>query len=303
MVETWELRSRFAGALAASYGREVPAYNTLVDVAGAVNADFAARNPADAERRGGLARVTAERRGAIRLGGPTELRQAAILFAGFGMHPVGCYDLRGASAPAPVVSTAFRPVDPIELARNPFGMCTSMLTTADRRFFDCDRQHRLENALAARTVFPTELLHLAALATEEGGLTPPAGSASSPGRKPNSRRGGWRTSPTGSPAGNTSRSPSASRTSSPRRWAPASSTYRGSPKHSAGPCTTRSRSTDSSRIEPERGQHREPSRPRGVVPPRRGSTDQVWCRDHRRRWTARRAHTDHRDRTAQGDRE
>ncbi|MDV7089189.1 VOC family protein [Rhodococcus opacus] len=173
MVETWELRARFARVLAAMYGREVPAYDTLVDVAGAVNADFAARNPADAQRRGGLARITSERRGAIRLGGPTELRQAAILFAGFGMHPVGFYDLRDAPAPEPVVSTAFRPVDPIELGRNPFGMFTSMLTTADRRFFDCDRQRRLENVLAARTVFPTEVLHLAALATEEGGLTAP----------------------------------------------------------------------------------------------------------------------------------
>ncbi|SEC02400.1 2-oxoadipate dioxygenase/decarboxylase family protein [Rhodococcus koreensis] len=173
MVETWELRARFARALGAAYGRTVPAYDTLVEVADEVNADFAARNPAGAERRGGLARITVERHGAIRLGGPTELRQAAILFSGFGMHPVGCYDRRDAPEPAPVVSTGFRPVDPIELARNPFGMFTSMLTTADRRFFDGDLQHRLENVLAARSVFPTELLHLAALATEEGGLTAP----------------------------------------------------------------------------------------------------------------------------------
>ncbi|MEN0134598.1 MAG: DUF1338 family protein [Rhodococcus sp. (in: high G+C Gram-positive bacteria)] len=173
MVETWELRARFAHALGAAYGRTVPAYDTLVEIAEEVNADFAARNPAGAELRGGLTRITVERHGEIRLGGPAELRQAAILFSGFGMHPVGCYDLRAAPDPAPLVSTGFRPVDPIELARNPFGMFTSMLTTADRRFFDCDLQHRLENVLAARTVFPTELLHLAALATEEGGLTAP----------------------------------------------------------------------------------------------------------------------------------
>ena len=173
MVETWELRARFARALGAAYSRTVPAYDTLAEVADEVNADFAARNPADAERRGGLARVTVERHGAIRLGGPTELRQAAILFSGFGMHPVGCYDRRDAPDPKPVVSTVFRPVDPIELARNPFGMLASMLTTDDRRFFDSDLQHRLENVLAARSVFPTELLHLAALATEEGGLTAP----------------------------------------------------------------------------------------------------------------------------------
>ncbi|MFE7419820.1 2-oxoadipate dioxygenase/decarboxylase family protein [Rhodococcus sp. NPDC057529] len=173
MVETWELRARFARALGAAYSRTVPAYDTLAEVADEVNADFSARNPADAERRGGLARIIVERHGAIRLGGPTELRQAAILFSGFGMHPVGCYDRRGAPEPEPVVSTVFRPVDPIELARNPFGMLASMLTTADRRFFDGELQHRLENVLAARTVFPTELLHLAALATEEGGLTAP----------------------------------------------------------------------------------------------------------------------------------
>ncbi|MFC0446663.1 2-oxoadipate dioxygenase/decarboxylase family protein [Rhodococcus jostii] len=174
MVETWELRARFARALAATYGRAVPAYDVLVDVAGEVNADFAARHPGDAERFGGLPRVTAERRGAIRLGGPAELRQAAILFAGFGMHPVGCYDLRDAATPAPVVATAFRPVEPIELARNPFGMFAPMLTTADRRFFDSAVQGRVENLLAARAVFPTELLHLAALAAEEGGLTAPS---------------------------------------------------------------------------------------------------------------------------------
>ncbi|MFC9550993.1 2-oxoadipate dioxygenase/decarboxylase family protein [Rhodococcus sp. NPDC056960] len=174
MVETWELRDRFARALAATYGREVPAYGVLVEVADAVNADFAARTPADAERFGGLSRVAAERRGAIRLAGPAELRQAAILFAGFGMHPVGCYDRRDASTPAPVVATTFRPVDPMELARNPFGMFASMLVTADRRFFGADLQRRVENLLAARTVFSTELLHLAALAAEEGGLTAPS---------------------------------------------------------------------------------------------------------------------------------
>lgn len=173
MVETWELRARFARTLGAAYGRTVPAYDTLVEVADEANADFAARNPDGTERRGGLARITVERHGEIRLGGPTEFRQAAILFSGFGMHPVGCYDRRDAPDPEPVVSTVFRPVDPIGLARNPFGMLASMLTTADRRFFDCDRQRRLENVLADRTVFPTELLHLAALATEEGGLTAP----------------------------------------------------------------------------------------------------------------------------------
>ena len=119
-VPQWQLRARFALALAELYGREVPAYNTLVEVSRAVNADFVAAHPDDAERLGSIARVTAERHGAIRVGSATELAQAGRLFAGFGMEPVGFYDLRDASASAvPVVSTAFRPIEPSELARKP----------------------------------------------------------------------------------------------------------------------------------------------------------------------------------------
>ena len=33
-VEIWELRARFAAALSAMYGAEVPAYTTLVEVSG-----------------------------------------------------------------------------------------------------------------------------------------------------------------------------------------------------------------------------------------------------------------------------
>ncbi len=81
--------------------------------------------------------MTAERHGAIRVGSPRELAQAARVFAGFGMYPVGFYDLRDASkSSVPVVSTAFRPVDADELARNPFRVFTSMLVATDRRFFD-----------------------------------------------------------------------------------------------------------------------------------------------------------------------
>ena len=55
------------------------------------------------------------------------------------MYPVGFYDLRDASkSSVPVVSTAFRPVDPDELAKNPFRVFTSMLANDDRRFFDAE---------------------------------------------------------------------------------------------------------------------------------------------------------------------
>ena len=48
------------------------------------------------DRLGGIDRVTAERHGAIRVGSPAELRQVGRIFRGFGMHPVGFYDLRDA---------------------------------------------------------------------------------------------------------------------------------------------------------------------------------------------------------------
>lgn len=84
------------------------------------------------------------------------------------MHPVGFYDLREAAASAvPVISTAFRPVDGEELARNPFRVFTSMLTPADPRFFDADLRTRLEAFLARRELFPPELLALADRATTE----------------------------------------------------------------------------------------------------------------------------------------
>jgi len=170
-VEQWELRARFAVSLATLYGEEVPAYTTLVDVSRAVNEDFVAAHGADAERLGSIGRVTAERHGAIRVGSPTEMAQVARLFAGFGMHPVGFYDLRDASSSSvPVVSTAFRPVATDELARNPFRVFTSMLVTDDRRFFDAATQERLEAFVAARELFSPEALALADRAVAEGGL-------------------------------------------------------------------------------------------------------------------------------------
>ena len=121
------------------YGREVPAYETLVEVTREINAEVVGRDGGDAERLGSVARVSAERHGAIRVGTPRELAQAARVFAAFGMHPVGFYDLRDAGPGAvPVVSTAFRPLDADELARNPFRVFTSMLVVDDPRYFDAD---------------------------------------------------------------------------------------------------------------------------------------------------------------------
>ncbi|MCO5973059.1 2-oxoadipate dioxygenase/decarboxylase [Actinoallomurus soli] len=171
MVDSTALRAAFARRLSAMYGTEVPAYNTLVDVAQEVNREVLERMGADAERLGSIDRVTAERHGAIRVGTPAEMAQVARIFGAMGMYPVGYYDLReAASSSVPVVSTAFRPVDETELAANPFRVFTSMLVTGDRRFFDEDLERRLGEFLGARRLFPPRLLELADRAEAEGGL-------------------------------------------------------------------------------------------------------------------------------------
>lgn len=174
-IEPWELRARFAQSLSELYAREVPAYGTLVAAAREVNEDVVRAEGADAERLGSLERVTAERHGAIRLGTPEELAQAARIFGAMGMFPVGFYDLRDAKpTPVPVVSTAFRPIDPDQLARNPFRVFTSLLAVADRRFFCQDLQDRLQAFLARRVLFGRELLELADRAERADGLPPAA---------------------------------------------------------------------------------------------------------------------------------
>jgi uncharacterized glyoxalase superfamily metalloenzyme YdcJ len=171
-VGQWQLRASFAQRLSDMYGREVPAYTTLVDVSREVNADVLRRAGADAERLGSIGRVTAERHGAIRVGTPAEMQQVARIFGALGMHPVGFYNLREAGSSAvPVVSTAFRPIAAEELARNPFRVFTSMLTPADPRFFAPDLRRRLESFLASRELFPPELLDLADLAERDRELS------------------------------------------------------------------------------------------------------------------------------------
>ena len=167
-----ELRARFAAALSELYGREVPAYTTLVEVCEEINAEVLAERGVDAERLGSIQRVTAERHGAIRVGTPEELAQVARVFGACGMHPVGFYDLREATPPIPVVSTAFRPIDRAELAANPFRVFTSLLVVDDRRFFDADTEAALTYFLAARTLFPDELLVLADRMIDDGQLPP-----------------------------------------------------------------------------------------------------------------------------------
>ena len=166
-----DLRAEFARRLSVMYGGEVPAYTTLVEVAQQVNGEVLDREGSAAERLGSIDRVTAERHGAIRVGSPHELAQVGRLFAAMGMAPVGFYDLRDAEpTPLPIVSTAFRPVDRAELARNPFRVFTSVLVPEDRRFFDADLRARVQTFVDQRALFPPELLDLADGAAADGGL-------------------------------------------------------------------------------------------------------------------------------------
>jgi uncharacterized glyoxalase superfamily metalloenzyme YdcJ len=146
----------------------VPAYTTLVEVSTQVNQECAVRH-ADAQRLGSLSRVTAERHGAIRVGTPDELAAATDLFEAFGMVPVGYYDLRDGVSPVPVVSTAFRPIESDELARNPFRVFTSMLALADPRFFDADLRSRVRAFLGRRQLFDPALIARARVIAADGG--------------------------------------------------------------------------------------------------------------------------------------
>jgi uncharacterized glyoxalase superfamily metalloenzyme YdcJ len=162
--EAWQLRAQFAAALSRMYAAEVPAYTTLVDVSTEVN-----RAVRSDDRLGSLHRVTAERHGAIRVGNTRELADVAALFAAFGMYPVGFYDLRDAASPVPVVSTAFRPIESDELAHNPFRVFTSMLATADARFFSPELRARVERFLDRRQLFDPALVAEARRIAADGG--------------------------------------------------------------------------------------------------------------------------------------
>lgn len=172
MIGATALRAHFARRLSDLYGREVPAYTTLLQVSREVNDQVLSRDAAAAQQFGSIDRVTAERHGAIRVGTPRELRQVTRIFAALGMYPTGFYDLRDVgSQPVPVISTAFRPHDRDELAANPFRVFTSMLVPQDRRFFDADLEQRLLRFLDARELFAPQLLALADRAVADDGLS------------------------------------------------------------------------------------------------------------------------------------
>lgn len=164
------IRSAFSAAMSAMYREEVPAYGTLMELVGEVNAKTLSAAPALRQRleaTDSLDRISEERHGAIRLGTPAELAMMRRVFAVMGMFPVGYYDL--STAGVPVHATAFRPVGAEALNCNPFRVFTSLLRID--LIADETLRAEVEKTLAARQIFSDAGVELTAKAEKQGGLT------------------------------------------------------------------------------------------------------------------------------------
>jgi len=168
-VSSDHIRSRFAQAMSDMYRLEVPLYGELMALVAQVNAQVLADDPALAQRldrNDERERLDLERHGAIRVGTADELAMLRRLFAVMGMLPVGYYDLSVAGVP--VHSTAFRPVEPAALARNPFRVFTSLLRL--ELIEDAAMREQAAAILARRDIFTAGARALIAQAEREGGL-------------------------------------------------------------------------------------------------------------------------------------
>ena len=163
------IRTLFSTAMSEMYRLEVPQYGTLMELVAQVNEEARKADPRLDQRLiegGEVERLHLERHGAIRLGTAFELATMRRLFAVMGMVPVGYYDLSVAGVP--VHSTAFRPVEPESLRRNPFRVFTSLL----RLDLIADPALRQEAAdiLARRSIYTPGCLALIDTAERHGGL-------------------------------------------------------------------------------------------------------------------------------------
>lgn len=161
-----EIRARFSAAMSEMYRKEVPLYGRLIELVREINDDILKQNPQLEVDLGNLDRVSQERHGAIRLGTAAELRTMAEVFRVMEMHPVGYYDLSVAGLP--VHSTAFRPIEKEELAKNPFRIFTSLLRTD---LLETDVQTAAETTLAKRDIFSPGLRKMLDVFRTKGELT------------------------------------------------------------------------------------------------------------------------------------
>ncbi|MBB3980520.1 putative glyoxalase superfamily metalloenzyme YdcJ [Sphingobium fontiphilum] len=169
-ISSTAIRARFAAAMSDMYRQEVPLYGDLLDIVSRVNAAVLAAEPAlraALEEAGELARLDAERHGAIRVGTAQELSALRRVFAVMGMAPVGYYDLSVAGVP--VHSTAFRPIDSEALRANPFRVFTSLLRLD--LIADTDLRAQAASILAGRRILSDRAMELVALHEERGGLS------------------------------------------------------------------------------------------------------------------------------------
>ncbi|EXJ83393.1 hypothetical protein A1O1_07015 [Capronia coronata CBS 617.96] len=160
-VDKDDLRTTFALAMSAMYKAEVPLYGDLVRIVQEVNQARSSKDLPVEER------LDLERHGAIRLGTPHELRTVRRVFAQIGLHPVDYYDLSVAGLP--MHATAFRPIDPKALSKNPFRIFTTLLRPELLR--PEPRQLALQ-LLGRRNIFSDELVLLLGVGEEQGGFFP-----------------------------------------------------------------------------------------------------------------------------------
>lgn len=169
MISSSDLRAKFSSAMSLMYRDEVPAYGTLMDLVAEVNSSTLNADPELAQTlktTNGLARISDERHGAIRLGTEAELKLIRRAFYQMGMFPVGYYDLSVAGIP--VHSTAFRPIDGEALSINPFRVFTSLLRLdlIENQALKTDA----EAVLAARHIFTDRLIEMIDQAEAQGGI-------------------------------------------------------------------------------------------------------------------------------------
>ncbi|KAL2801752.1 hypothetical protein BJX63DRAFT_426545 [Aspergillus granulosus] len=140
-----ELRTRFFEALSEMYRAEVPMYGDLLQI---------------------VKDVDDARHGAIRLGTEHELRAIKRLFALFGMHPVGYYDLTVVGFP--LHGTAFRPLTTSSLEKNPFRVFTTVLR--HDLLFHSTRE-AVDKILKGRDLFTPRLCEMIACAERESTIS------------------------------------------------------------------------------------------------------------------------------------
>ncbi|KAH6698499.1 hypothetical protein BKA61DRAFT_707231 [Leptodontidium sp. MPI-SDFR-AT-0119] len=148
------VRTSFSQALSEMYRQEVPLYGDLISIVKEVDDGvFEAEHPGEVLSLPLRHRV--ERHGAIRLGKASELSNTRRLFAIYGMHPVGYYDLSVVGFP--LHATAFRPVEAASLEKNPFRVFTTLLR---HDLLSPEATASAEQILAKRSLFSPRLLEM-----------------------------------------------------------------------------------------------------------------------------------------------